>query len=64
MERCLKLTSYLKKNKSQMLKNALINKKILIFFILAAIIFYRSPHILIEGRFLEEEGSIWYRNVF
>lgn len=40
-----------------------LNKKIF-FFLLILIIFYRSPYILLEGRFLAEEGSIWYRNVF
>tara|TARA_X000000950_G_scaffold192999_1_gene232751 strand:+ start:1515 stop:2777 length:1263 start_codon:yes stop_codon:yes gene_type:complete len=39
-------------------------KKIFFFIILLLIIFYRSPYIFIEGRFLEEEGSIWYRNLF
>ncbi len=40
-----------------------LNKKNFLF-LLVLIIFYRSPYILSEGRFLAEEGSIWYRNIF
>jgi len=47
-----------------MIKKILIKNKILIIFILILITFYRSPYILTEGRFLAEEGYIWYRNVF
>ena len=28
------------------------------------IIFYRSPYILINGRFVAEEGSFWFRNAY
>ena len=35
---------------------------LLIFFIL--LIFYRSPYIFINGRFVAEEGSFWFRNAY
>ena len=38
--------------------------KILIFLILLIIIFYRSPYILLNGRFYAEEGSFWFRNSY
>ena len=41
------------------------NKKKYIFFsFLILIIFYRSPFILIEGRFMAEEGTILFRHAF
>ena len=40
------------------------NKIIFSFFIIFFLIFYRSPHILIEGRFLAEEGNFFFRNSF
>ena len=43
--------------------NNLLNKKTLFLFSLLIIIFYRSPYILLEGRFLAEEGFFWYRNI-
>ena len=36
--------------------------KIFFLLILLFIIFYRSPYILINGRFVAEEGSFWFRN--
>jgi len=42
----------------------ILNKKFLFFIILAILVFYRSPYILLEGRFLAEEGEYWYRNIF
>ena len=39
-------------------------KNIIFFLILLIIIFSRSPYIFIEGRFIEEEGSVFYRNLF
>ena len=38
--------------------------KIFFFIILLLIIFYRSPHILLHGRFVAEEGSFWFRNSY
>ena len=38
--------------------------KIVIFLILLIIIFYRSPYILLNGRFYAEEGSFWFRNSY
>jgi hypothetical protein len=35
---------------------------LLIFFLL--LIFYRSPYIFINGRFVAEEGSFWFRNTY
>ncbi len=52
-----------KLNEIKITENFFTNKKIF-FLILLLIIFYRSPYIFIEGRFLEEEGSYWYRNLF
>jgi hypothetical protein len=43
--------------------NNLLNKKNLFLFLLIIIIFYRSPYILLEGRFLAEEGFFWYKNI-
>jgi hypothetical protein len=41
--------------------NLLKNKKEILFFILLlTIFFYRSPHLFINGRFLSEEGSIYF----
>jgi hypothetical protein len=41
-----------------------VKKKYIFLFLLIGIIFYRSPFILIEGRFMAEEGAIWFRHVF
>jgi len=38
--------------------------KLILFLIILAIIFYRSPHILLNGRFVAEEGSYWFRNSY
>jgi len=38
--------------------------KIILFLIILVIIFYRSPHILLNGRFIAEEGSYWFRNSY
>ena len=40
------------------------NFKIIIFLLILVIIFYRSPHILLNGRFVAEEGSHWFRNSY
>ena len=40
------------------------NKKELLFFILLTIFFYRSPFIFLNGRFMAEEGSIYFANAF
>ena len=48
-----------------MFLNKLIEKKHFSFFILfflAAISFYRSPDIFLEGRFWGEDGSIYFQN--
>ena len=47
-------------NKKFFLKNYKII--LLIFFLL--LIFYRSPYIFINGRFVAEEGSFWFRNAY
>ena len=39
-------------------------KKEILFFILLLIIFYRSPHILLHGRFGAEEGQIYFSNAY
>ena len=38
--------------------------KLILFLIILTIIFYRSPHILLNGRFVAEEGSYWFRNSY
>jgi len=40
------------------------NYKIFFFFLILFLIFYRSPYIFIHGRFLAEEGSIYFANAF
>tara|TARA_Y100000590_G_scaffold101468_2_gene115204 strand:- start:980 stop:2281 length:1302 start_codon:yes stop_codon:yes gene_type:complete len=40
------------------------NFKIISFLLILGIIFYRSPHILLNGRFVVEEGSYWFRNSY
>ena len=37
-------------------------KKEILFFVLLLIIFYRSPYILLHGRFMAEEGSKYFAN--
>ena len=38
--------------------------KIFFFSILLILIFYRSPYILLNGRFINEEGWFWFRNSY
>tara|TARA_Y100000992_G_scaffold152653_1_gene101785 strand:- start:186 stop:1454 length:1269 start_codon:yes stop_codon:yes gene_type:complete len=40
------------------------NFKIILLFIILLLIFYRSPYILFNGRFIAEEGSFWFRNAY
>lgn len=40
------------------------NYKIFFIFFLSLLIFYRSPYILLNGRFVAEEGSLWFNNAF
>ena len=53
-----------KLNENKIKENYLTSKNIFFFLILLLIIFHRSPYIFIEGRFIEEEGSVFYRNLF
>tara|TARA_B100000686_G_scaffold345237_1_gene429433 strand:+ start:481 stop:1746 length:1266 start_codon:yes stop_codon:yes gene_type:complete len=39
-------------------------KKEILFFVLLLIIFYRSPHILMHGRFAAEEGAKYFANAY
>ena len=39
-------------------------KNFIFLIILLLIILHRSPYIFLEGRFIEEEGSFWFRNLF
>ena len=39
-------------------------KKEILFFVLLLIIFYRSPYILLHGRFMAEEGSRYFANAY
>jgi len=39
-------------------------KKEILFFVLLLIIFYRSPYILLHGRFMAEEGSTYFANAY
>ena len=39
-------------------------KKEILFLILLLIIFYRSPYILLHGRFMAEEGSKYFANAY
>lgn len=48
-----------------MLINLLSHRKKEIFFIILLIIFYyRSPHIFLNGRFMAEEGSVYFANAY
>tara|TARA_B100000579_G_scaffold397644_1_gene377355 strand:+ start:329 stop:1582 length:1254 start_codon:yes stop_codon:yes gene_type:complete len=38
--------------------------KLFFFTLLLIIIFYRSPYILLNGRFINEEGWFWFRNSY
>ena len=40
------------------------NYKILFLLFILFLIFYRSPYIFLNGRFIAEEGSFWFRNAF
>ena len=39
-------------------------KNFFFIFLIILLTFYRSPFILINGRFVAEEGYIWFRNIF
>mgnify|MGYP001196228456 CR=1 FL=1 len=39
-------------------------KKEILFFTLLLIIFYRSPYILLQGRFAAEEGTLYFANAY
>jgi hypothetical protein len=41
-----------------------IKYKIFLFFLILFLIFYRSPYIFIHGRFVAEEGSVYFANAF
>lgn len=51
-------TSFL--NKSFLSKNY----KIILLILILLLIFYRSPYIFLNGRFVAEEGSFWFRNSY
>jgi hypothetical protein len=38
--------------------------KLFLFFFILFLIFYRSPYIFIHGRFIAEEGSVYFANAF
>ena len=38
--------------------------KLFLFFLILFLIFYRSPYIFIHGRFVAEEGSVYFANAF
>jgi hypothetical protein len=40
------------------------NYKIILFTFLIILVFYRSPYIFLNGRFVAEEGSFWFRNAY
>ncbi len=40
------------------------NYKIIFLLFFLLIIFYRSPYIFLNGRFVAEEGSYWFRNAY
>ena len=40
------------------------NYKIILLILILILIFYRSPYIFINGRFVAEEGSFWFRNAY
>jgi len=41
----------------------LLDKK-LFFFLVVAVIFYKSPYIFLNGRFVAEEGEFWFKNSY
>ena len=47
-----------------MKKIFLSNYKIITFLILILLCFYKSPHIFLNGRFIAEEGSFYFKNTF
>ena len=47
-------------NKSYLIKNY----KIILLLTIILLAFYRSPYIFLNGRFVAEEGSFWFRNAF
>jgi len=40
------------------------NKKIIFLFLLMALSFYKSPYIFVNGRFIAEEGSYFFRYTY
>ena len=40
------------------------NFKTILLFTILILVFYRSPHIFLNGRFVGEEGSFWFRNSY
>ena len=40
------------------------NFKIILLFSILLIVFYRSPYIFLNGRFIAEEGQFFFRNSF
>ena len=51
-------TSFL--NKSFLSKNY----KVILLILIVLLIFYRSPYIFLNGRFVAEEGSVWFHNSY
>ncbi len=46
-------------------KNFLLKKyKIILLSLILILVFYRSPYIFLNGRFVAEEGSFWFNNTF
>ena len=40
------------------------NYKIIFLLIILILIFYRSPYIFLNGRFVAEEGSFFFKNAY
>ena len=40
------------------------NFKTILLLIILILVFYRSPYIFLNGRFVAEEGSVWFRNSY
>ena len=40
------------------------NREKIFILILLALFFYRSPHIFLNGRFMAEEGSVYFANAY
>ena len=41
-----------------------LNNKIILIFLLIVISFFRSPYIFLKGRFMAEDGELFFKSAF